>query len=63
MYVLSIVRQTPTGSAVWVAGKLLLKRGDLAVVDYRKAVAGKPVLVTTGTPRGKITFQKALPEK
>jgi hypothetical protein len=63
VYVLSIVRQTPTGSAVWVAGKLLLKRGDLAVVDYRKAVAGKPVLVTTGTPRGKITFQKALPEK
>ena len=63
VYVLSIVRETPKGEAVWVAGKLLLKRGDLAIVDYRHAVKGKPVDVITGPLHGKITFQKALPEK
>src|SRR5262249_41445285 len=63
VYVLSIVRETPAGDATWVAGNLLLKHGDIALVDYRHAVAGKPVQVATGTPHGKITFQKALPEK
>jgi len=63
VYVLSVVRETAAGESVWVAGKLLLKHGELAVVDYRKAVAGKAVDVITGTPHGKLTFQKAEPEK
>jgi hypothetical protein len=64
VYVLSVVRETAAGEAVWVAGKLLLKRGELAIVDYRKGVEGKPLTVTTGTADGKnLAFQKALPEK
>jgi hypothetical protein len=64
VYVLSIVRETAAGESVWVAGKLLLKRGELAIVDYRKGVKGKPLTITTGTASGgHIQFQKALPEK
>jgi len=63
VYVLSVVRDSPAGESTWVAGKLLLKHGDIALVDYRHAVTGKPVDVAVGRPHGKITFQKALPEK
>jgi hypothetical protein len=63
VYVLSIVRESPTGDATWVAGKLLLKKGQLAVVDYRHAIAGKPVGVAVGTPNGKITYELAQPQK
>jgi hypothetical protein len=63
VYVLSIVRESPTGDATWVAGKLLLKKGQLAIVDYRHAIAGKPVGVAVGTPTGKITYQLAQPQK
>jgi hypothetical protein len=63
VYVLSIVRQTAAGESVWLAGKLLLKKGDLAVVDYRHAVAGKTLDVVTGPLHGKVTFQKAEPQK
>ena len=64
VYVLSVVRETPTGEAVWVDGKLLLKRGELAVVDYHKGVKGKKLLITTGTAAGKhIQFQTADPQK
>jgi hypothetical protein len=63
VYVLSIVRESPAGDATWVAGKLLLKKGQLAVVDYRHAVAGKPVGVAVGTATGKITYQLAQPQK
>ena len=64
VYVLSVVRETPQGESVWVDGKLLLKRGELAIVDYRKAVSGKKLLITTGTANGKhIQFQTADPQK
>jgi hypothetical protein len=64
VYVLSVVRETAQGESVWVADRLLLKRGQLAVVDYRHApAAGKPLEIITGAPGGKISFQKALPQK
>lgn len=64
VYVLSVVRETPTGESVWVDGKLLLKRGELAIVDYHKGVKGKKLLITTGTAAGKhIQFQTADPQK
>ncbi|HST24600.1 MAG TPA: hypothetical protein VLJ76_01285 [Gaiellaceae bacterium] len=65
VYVLSVVRETPQGDSVWVTGKLLLKRGELAVVDYRHApAANKPLTIITGTAAGKdIEFQKAPPQK
>jgi len=63
VYVLSVVRETLQGESVWVSDKLLLKRGDLALVDYRHAVAGKPVDIITGAPGGQVSIQKALPEK
>jgi hypothetical protein len=64
VYVLSVVRESASGESVWVAGKLLLKRGELALVDYRKAVKGKKLLITTGTASGKhIQFQTADPQK
>jgi hypothetical protein len=49
---------------VWTDGKLLLKRGELALVDYRHAPAkGKPLLIAVGTGQGKVTFETATPEK
>ena len=49
---------------MWVSSKLLLKRGELALVDYRHAPAsGRTLEITTGAPGGKVTFQQALPEK
>jgi hypothetical protein len=63
VYVLSIVRESAAGDATWVAGKLLLEKGQLAVVDYRHAVAGKALPVAVGTPNGKITYQLAQPQK
>jgi hypothetical protein len=63
VYVLSIVRQTAQGESTWVASKLLLKKGDLAVVDYRHAVAGKALDVITGPLHGKVSLQKAEPQK
>jgi len=58
-----VVRQTAAGESVWVAGKLLLKKGDLAVVDYRHAAAGKSLDVITGPLHGKVSIQKAEPQK
>lgn len=64
VYVLSVVRETKQGDAVWVSDRLLLKRGQLALVDYRHApAAGKPLDITTGAPGGQISIQKALPQK
>lgn len=64
VYVLSVVRESPQGESVWTDGKLLLKRGELALVDYRHAPAkGKPLLIAVGTGQGKVTFQTASPEK
>jgi hypothetical protein len=64
VYVLSVVREAPQGESVWVTGKLLLKRGELAIVDYRHLPkAGKPLVITTGAPGGKVSFQTVPPEK
>jgi len=65
VYVLSVVRERPQGESVWTTGNLLLKRGELALVDYRHApAANKPLQIITGTAAGKnIAFHKALPEK
>jgi hypothetical protein len=64
VYVLSVVRETPQGESVWATGRLLLKRGDLALVDYRHApAAGKPIEITTGAPGGKVSFQSLPAEK
>jgi hypothetical protein len=60
VYVLSVVRETPQGESVWATGRLLLKRGDLALVDYRHApAAGKPIEITTGAPGGKVPPEKS----
>ena len=57
-------RETKQGESVWVSDRLLLKRGDLALVDYRHAPAHEEDhLITTGAPGGQVSFQKALPEK
>ena len=48
------------GSSTITAPKVEKRAG---LVDYRHAVGGKPVDVAVGKPHGKITFQKALPEK
>jgi hypothetical protein len=64
VYVLSVVRESPQGESVWTDGKLLLRRGELALVDYRHAPAkGKPLVIAVGTGQGKVTFQTATPEK
>jgi hypothetical protein len=64
VYVLSVVRETPQGESVWTTSRLVLKHGELALVDYRHApAAGKPLDITTGSPGGQIGIQKAQPEK
>ena len=59
IYVVEIERLTKNGTSVWSTAKIVLKRGWQARLDYRHAVAGKPIVVYTGPP-GHLGFKQRI---
>lgn len=65
LYVLSFVRVTDKGDSTWTSDELLIRSGELALVDYRKAPArNKPLQIYTATPDGEeiTSVQTAKPD-
>jgi len=61
IYVVEIARLTKTGNAVWSSKRIVLKKGWKASLDYRHAVAGKPITVFAGPPGHVVLKQRILP--